>query len=594
VRDKVDALRDRHDLSNAALVAMEPRSGQVLAMVGSADYWNDEIDGRVNVAVRERQPGSSIKPITYVTALEQGLPTSTMLWDVPMRVDTPQGLYEPKNYDLRFHGPVRLRTALANSYNIPALKLLQQVGIEAMIDTAHRMGITGLNRGLEFYGLSVTLGGGEVKLLDMTTAFATLANGGGLVRPNPVLAIADSDGRTVYALAEDDVALEPEPAVGAGAAYITSHILSDNRARLPAFGNDRTTMEIGVPAAVKTGTTNDYRDNWTVGYTPYLVTGVWAGNSDNSPMRNSSGVTGAAPIWNAFMRQVVHEPERRAVVQQAREALGFDFTTEFRRPPDVVEAAVCNLSSLNQLSDGCPSYQTELFLAGTLRGLQASDAGPRRSPRDVWITTPAVVMRTLLPPEAATQAEGEPPPGPAERLSLCRPGDDGFGTELARTVAVLPLPEEERERQFVIEWAESSGWAALAPAQACTPEMVAAAAAGGGGAEGAADLLLAARTEYRLRLEPGSVVSTTLPLYGTVVYDPNAIEYYKVELGSGTQPTEWITIGDVHHGPVRDGPLETLAASGLAPGDYVVRLVLVKKDGNFLNPPYSVPIRVQR
>jgi membrane peptidoglycan carboxypeptidase len=319
IREQVDALRDRHDLSNAALVALEPGSGQVLAMVGSYDYWNADIDGNVNVAMRERQPGSSIKPITYLAALERGLPTSTVVWDVPMEVFTPQGVYRPKNYDDRFRGPVRLREALANSYNIPALKVLamippdqkpdgsQRHGVELVIEKAHELGITGLQRDPWDYGLSLTLGGGEVTLLDMTVVFASLANLGQRVRPNPILRIVAPNGETLYDLKEDEEALTPVRAADPRAAYIVTDMLANPQSRAPAFGTGLP-LNIGIPAAVKTGTTNDYRDNWTIGYTPYLSVGVWAGNSDNRPMRSSSGITGAAPIWSAFMRKAAVDP----------------------------------------------------------------------------------------------------------------------------------------------------------------------------------------------------------------------------------------------------------------------------------------------
>jgi membrane peptidoglycan carboxypeptidase len=236
VRERVDAARERHNLSSASVVAMEPRTGQILAMVGSKDYWDDSIDGRVNVSVRQRQPGSSIKPLTYATALEEGIPPWSMVWDVPMERSTPQGLYTPVNYDGVFHGPVRLREALANSYNIPALKVLERVGVRDMIVTANRMGISSLDPDSDRYGLSLTLGGGEVTLLDLTTAFSTFANGGGLIRPNPILRITDSDGGVLYQRAADRDSFEPAPAIDPTTAYIITDWLSDNAARAPAFG----------------------------------------------------------------------------------------------------------------------------------------------------------------------------------------------------------------------------------------------------------------------------------------------------------------------------------------------------------------------
>lgn len=649
VREQVEALRERHDMSNAALVALEPASGQVLAMVGSADYWDDGIDGRVNVAIRERQPGSSIKPVTYAAAIAEGMSPATVIWDVPMELWLPGGrLYEPQNYDERFHGPVRLRAALANSYNIPALKVLglippkpgeepgdPKTGIHQTVEMAHRMGLTGLQRDPWEYGLSLTLGGGEATLLDMTTVYATLANMGERVRPNPVLRVTDSSGEVLYDLAQDEAALAAERALDEGVAYIVTDMLADNAARTPAFGGS-SALQIGVPAAAKTGTTNDYRDNWTLGYTPYLVTGVWAGNSDNRPMRRSSGLTGAAPIWSAFMRNVINDEELRATVREAREAFGKDFATRFERPEDVVQARVCRLGSLNTLASTCQAYDTELFLkdrlppgaipggaedplvapvlppavdpsgAAAAGGDQPGDSEAASVPVGDWRSVGAVVVPLPGPPEDVLRQaaeRGEPPKWPT--ALLCLPGGQGFGADKAQPVAVLPLPVDVAgsligpEREHALAWARANGWVAIEPLEACTLPMVEAALASGTlpgfpGAPGAAEAILPlpGSAEYRLGLAPGSRISVRTVLTGTVVYDPNEIEYYKVELGPGRQPSEWITLGDVHRGTVQGGPIEVLDAASLAPGDYVVRLVLVKKDGNFLNPPHSVPISI--
>lgn len=612
VTDQVEKNRKRHDMSNGALVSLEPRTGQVLAMVGSVDYFNEENDGNVNVAIRERQPGSSIKPITYVTAFENGITPAQLIWDVKMVLYIPQK-FEPKNYDERFHGPVRLRESLANSYNIPALKLLASItptraedagktGVEMTIDTAHRMGISGLNRDPGEYGLSLTLGGGEVTLLDLTTAYATLANEGGLVKPNPILKVTDSAGKTLYDLAEDPEALKPSPAVSAGSAYLISDILSDNAARTPAFGG-RSPLYLGVPAAVKTGTTNDYRDNWTVGYTPYLTTGVWAGNNDNHAMKNSSGVTGAAPIWNAFMKTVINDKKRLAVVKEARERFGFDTPTAFKRPKDVVEGSVCSLRSLNKISSACPDFQKELFLSGT------------QPENDVFVTADAVVVP--LPPPPAP-AEGEPAPDPNQpkiypTALLCAPS--GIEGDKVQPVAVLPWPESDQEKPYAIEWATKSGWTAAPPIEGCTSEMVAAALASGSLAGISLEALNAGEVltgtlglsgTYRSRLQPstvrvvrlnvqpGSVLTARTVLSGTVRFDPNEAEYFKVELGRGRQPTEWMTLGDTHREQVAGGPLEILDAPSLPPDEYIVRLVLVGKDGNFLGEPFAVPVTVAR
>ncbi len=617
VTEQVEKLRDRHDMSNAALVALEPSTGQVLAMVGSVDYWDKDNDGNVNVALRERQPGSSIKPITYLTALENGMTAADMLWDVRMELYIPQK-FEPQNYDEKFHGPVRLRSALANSYNIPALKLLAAIhptreddagksGVELTIDTAHRLGITGLNRDPGEYGLSLTLGGGEVTLLDMATAFGTLANGGEMVRPHAILQVSDHLGNPVYELDKDEAALAPQVAADPAAAYIVTDMLADNNARAPAFGTN-SPLTLGVPAAAKTGTTNDYRDNWTIGYTPYLSVGVWAGNNDNRPMKNTSGVTGAAPIWNAFLRNVINDRDRRQVVRQARELFGHDMPTSFERPKNVKEAAVCRLQSLNAISAACLEYQQELFIEGSEPGAGvatpdpfAGGVAPGFAPGggDVWTTAMGVVVPLPPPPADAVGPDGEPfKQAPA---LICLPGFGDYGADKAQPVAVLPLPVDDDERRFVLEWAATDGWAALEPSQPCTPDLVAAALepgalAGallsGAAISGTMGVLLPVQAQYRLNLASGSRLTTRTVLTGTVRYDPNQAEYFKVELGRGRLPTEWITLGDVHREQVQDGPLEVLDAPSLPPGDYIVRLVVVGKDGNFLGPPHQVSVQL--
>lgn len=607
-RERVEALRERNNVTNAAVVTMEPRTGEILAMVGSVDYWDDAIDGRVNVSLAERQPGSSIKPITYVTALANGMSPATTLWDVPMQLWTPNGLYEPENYDGRFRGPVRLRESLANSYNIPALKLLNAIqplagndeddgkhGVELTVAMAKKMGITGLNRDPWDYGLSLTLGGGEVTLLDLTTAYGTLANGGQLVRPNAILRVTTATGEVLYDLADDEDALAPVDAVDPRAAYIVTDFLSDNNARAPSFGTN-SPLNLGIAAAAKTGTTNDFRDNWTVGYTPYLVTGVWAGNSDNAPMRNSSGLTGAAPIWNGVMRNIVADDDLRGRVRAIREDLGFDWPTRFARPDGIVERSVCRLASLNAtLSTACPETIPELFI-GEYSSATNAEVGARD---DAWSVMAAVVVPLPPPPpELVAEAEANKKPLRWAPAALCRADAGAYGADKAQAVAVLSLPADEEERGFVREWAHTNRWVALEPTAPCTPEMADAALSAGSlpGSDtaiaGDGFLTTPTNARYSLNLAPGTRLSANTVLTGTAMFNPDEIEYYKVEFGPGVEPVEWITIGGVHATSVPDGPLETLDASSLAPGPYIVRLVLVKRDGNFLQPPYSVPIIV--
>jgi penicillin-binding protein 1C len=327
VTTQVAALRPTYDLSNAALVALQPGTADILVMVGSANFTDTAIAGQVNVATRLRQPGSAIKPVLYALAFDDlRISPATVMWDVPATYKVAEDdRYRPVNYDETFHGPITARRALANSYNIPAVKLLDAIGVERMLAGARAMGIQSLNRGTDWYGLSLTLGGGEVTLLDLTTAFHTLANGGEYRVPRAILA---ADG--VASLLGSGAVWPPAPqpaqrVISPQAAFQVTSILSDNEARTPAFG-ENSALRLSRPAVAKTGTTSDWRDNWTEGYTRYLVAGVWAGNSDGRPMRHVSGVTGAAPIWNAFMEAVLADPALLAALGAPADSTLWEFT----------------------------------------------------------------------------------------------------------------------------------------------------------------------------------------------------------------------------------------------------------------------------
>ncbi len=328
---RVAELQPQFDLSNAALVALRPDTGEILAMVGSANFADAAIDGQVNVAVSPRQPGSAIKPMLYATAFDDTLISpASVLWDVPVTYTiSADNVYVPANYDLKFHGPVTARTALANSYNIPAVKLLDAVTVGRMLESAQAMGLHSLTRDQNWYGLSLTLGGGEVTLLDLTTAYATLANAGTYIEPTPFLALADSLGRP---LQPPQQAISQ--AISPAAAWQVTDILADNTARAPSFGANNP-LRLSRPAAVKTGTTSDWRDNWTVGFTRRLVAGVWAGNSDGRPMRNTSGLTGAAPIWHDFMQAVLDDPALLAALEAPDDPAGW----QFQPPADMALAS---------------------------------------------------------------------------------------------------------------------------------------------------------------------------------------------------------------------------------------------------------------
>jgi penicillin-binding protein 1C len=369
VEKHVLALRDDHQVQSGALVAIHPPTGEILAMVGSADFYDEDIDGQINMSISPRQPGSSIKPLTYVAAFEKGWTPSTLLWDVETEFppsglsNDPRDPYIPVNYDEKHHGPVTVHSALANSYNIPAVRALMFVGVgvatdateeSGLIEMAHRLGITDLNE--DYYGLSLTLGGGEVKLLDMTSAYAVFANGGKLIPSVAITRITDHEGNVVY----EHKAETPKQVIRVEHAYLISSILSDNEARTPAMGVN-SALKLPFMAAAKTGTTTDFRDNWTVGYTPDIAVGVWVGNPDYTPMQNVSGLAGAAPIWNEFM-------------QFAIQNLTGNNPTPFIKPAGVIEKIICAESGAEP-SQWCPSQTREFF---------TSDQPPLGPDEDLW------------------------------------------------------------------------------------------------------------------------------------------------------------------------------------------------------------------
>lgn len=305
VREHVDEKGASLGLSNGSLVAIDPKTGQVLAMVGSKDFFDEEIDGQVNVALRPRQPGSSFKPFVYTQGFIEGYTPDTILWDVFTSFKTATKPYEPHNYDLSERGPITVRTALQGSLNIPAVKMLYLAGIDDVLDFAERLGYTTFGDRSRF-GLSLVLGGAEVKLLEHTAAFAILAAEGKKHEITPILKVEDPWGKVLEEWKES----EGERVIDEEITRTTTNVLSDNNARAFVFGTG-SNLQLGArPVAAKTGTTNDYRDGWTLGYTPSLAAGVWVGNNDNSEMkRGVGGSVGAAPIWNRFMREALEGTE---------------------------------------------------------------------------------------------------------------------------------------------------------------------------------------------------------------------------------------------------------------------------------------------
>ncbi|MCM8745394.1 transglycosylase domain-containing protein [Thermomicrobium sp. CFH 73360] len=378
-------------VDNGALVAMLPWSGEIIAMVGSADFYDDTIDGQFNVTTAERQPGSAIKPITYLAAFEKaGWYPGTVVFDYAKVWNIPGfGRYEPKNATGQHFGAITVREALANSLNIPALQAIEVVGVPAMIDMAHRLGIkTGFWRDPSYYGLSITLGGGEVSLLELTNAYATIANNGKYVPYNPILEIIAPGNNRIYQLDRARTLEQAPQVVRPEYAYLITDILSDNKARAIIFGlnNPLVLPELdNRPVAAKTGTSEDARDLWTVGYTTDIVVGVWVGRTDNQPTRGLDGISSAALIWHDFMVKIHQHP------QLAKTLLGPDgqpIPVEFQRPPGIVEVQVCAATgkrpirgarTVTELSvrDGPPRLRCNQASEYELRELRAALATPK-------------------------------------------------------------------------------------------------------------------------------------------------------------------------------------------------------------------------
>lgn len=301
IAGQVEKNEKKYKASNAALVSIDPKTGQILAMVGSKDYFNDEIDGQVNIATRPLQPGSSMKPIVYAASFIKGYSPNTVLYDVVTNFSTdPAKPYEPRNYNGKEYGPVTIRKALAGSLNIPAVKTIYLTGIDKVLELTKGLGYTTLNDKSRF-GLSLVLGGGEVKLLEHTNAFSAFAREGEIRPVAAILKVEDKNGKILEEYKEQKTKVF-EPNV----ARMINDIMTDNASRAYIFGEKNHLTLPGRPVAAKTGTTNDNRDAWTVGYTPSIVTGVWVGNNDHSEMKvGADGSVVAAPIWNAYMKKVL-------------------------------------------------------------------------------------------------------------------------------------------------------------------------------------------------------------------------------------------------------------------------------------------------
>lgn len=358
VREHLRQLRGHH-VTNAAVVVMENRTGDILAMVGSADYFNAEIDGAYNAALAARQPGSALKPFTYALALEKGMSGSTILPDLPLSfriIDRPnsEGISEtffPQNFDKKFHGPVRLRQALACSYNITAVKVMEYVGVENLYNLLRSLGFTTLTKEASHYGLGLTLGSSDVRLLEMVRAYSIFMRGGQWLPERWIVRRIEANGDTTdLAPAKPSQKRYLSPEV----AYLIADILNDNAARRPAFGAN-SVLRFPFATLCKTGTTKDFRDNWTFGATEDFTVGVWVGNFDGTPMQNISGVDGAGPILrDVFMHLFKTYPDKQ----------GFQ-KSEFDMPATMKVRKVCPLSG-DLVCEHCPSAIEEKFVLNHL------------------------------------------------------------------------------------------------------------------------------------------------------------------------------------------------------------------------------------
>ncbi len=513
VRNGVATLAARR-VTNGALVAIEPATGHILAMVGSTDFYNDANNGQVNVTVRCRQPGSAIKPLTYLAAFEKGWTPATVLWDIPtIYTDTAGNTYKPVNYDGKFRGPVSVRTALANSLNVPAVKTLEFIGVNGLLNIAERLGATSLvSPQLEcpdypydtrpYYGLALTLGGGEMKPLELTAAYAALANGGLYMPAQPILWVENTRGEVLI----DNRQPRGKQVVAPELAYLISSILSDTKARCLVFSCPNKLELADRPVAAKTGTTNDNRDAWTVGYTPDLAAGVWIGNNDNSAMDNVAGAGGAAPIWNAFMRRA-HEPIQ---------------PHSFPRPAGIIERQICAFSG-TEPSPYCPEVRTEVFSVNHL---------PPKADHD-WF------QQVEIDGNSGLRAN-----------EFCR------NNVFTKVMVVVDHIKDAGGQAWMRQWAMERGME-VAPQDYCSS------------GENPPQLSITAPKN-------GEEVHGWVEIRGTVEFAD--FDRYEITYGVGTNPQAWDWISGPHLAAVRDGVLGMWQIPiEMTPGPYTLRIVAYNK-----------------
>ena len=571
------------------MIAIAPASGEIIAMVGSIDYDNAAIDGSVNVTTAFRQPGSTIKPFTYAAAMERGMSSGDVLWDTRAQIAIPGlPIYTPRNFDDAFHGPMTMRTALANSYNIPAVQTLRQIGVDYLLSLLRRFGVSTLSQDASRYGLSLTLGGGEITLIELTNAFAVFANQGSYVPVTSILCVLDSDDVILYQV--DDrcpagvVSGDTVNRAGGGPqvldariAFIISDMLADNGARTAAMGANSPLRTDGIRASVKTGTTDDVKDNWTIGYTRNVALGVWVGNNDGDPMVDTSGLSGAAPIWKAVLSGIYGN--RQLLRAFARD--GQLRVDQPQPPPGLSLRQICDVRRLTDPSPHCPAFISEWFLDGPA-GLPDAD-GRLRYPQNLSRPTPlpaqGSVLRELspgvyqtlaypLPPEFASTIQfhvglGEKQPLPPK---YCRvPAQDAAAAIAAGAQDLLFIRAPATAPDDVVEAQRYARQANLAilPMIECLPGVYNMQPLPGVGAT--------------LRIQQpvnGQVVQSLMPIIGSALFDSSQGQHYHFYIRGGQFP-DWTPLGQPHPQPISGGQLETLHADALHPGSYTLRLALI-------------------
>lgn len=591
-----------NNVSNAAVVVLQPLTGQIMAMVGSVDYNNDAIDGRVNVTIALRQPGSTLKPFTYAAGMELGMTASDVLWDTPIEIpQIGQAPYVPVNYDRAFHGPMTIRRALANSYNIPAVQTVRLTGVDYLLDMLNRVGISTLTDP-SLYGVSLTLGGGEVSLLELSNAYGVLANVGSYVPPTSILCIIDSNDNIIYQY-------EGGCPQGAGnytsntidrrgfgtqvidprIAFTITDMLNDNSARSVEMGSNSALYTPNIDSAVKTGTTNDIKDNWTVGYTRNVVVGVWVGNNNGDPLVNSSGLTGAAPIWNSIMTSIHTQPGALDVFATDGQILG-----DIPNPPqNMTFTTVCDVRSITDGSTGCPRTTSEWLLNSP--ALVPDGNGNLITPQQPLVRSTQAGNVTEISPDVYSTLAYRLNPGIAAGLQFnnLQPSDltppaplycrvpstleaQGRAAGAIDLVFIAPPSTSHNDRVRAETWSQQNGYAFL-PTIECWDGAF---DAGSGFGSAIVTAVISSPTN-------GQTVNNPLIINGTVQFDSNQADFWHLDLIGGGF-ADWTPMGNPGYNSVSNGELFN---GYLDSGSYRVRLRL-SKDGNMVQQPYEVSFTI--